>query len=138
MNTVPFDTAKFQENLVKAKFDPKQAKAQSDVLFEALTQNIDKLATKEHVDVRFDAVEKHITDELNNQAKTVKMYLGANEIVMNQNADNINQKLSTFGESMKKDLLTETGRLHALSMQWGLGLMAVMISGFSIVITLVK
>ncbi len=77
MNIVPFDTAKFQEKLVEAKFEPQQAKAQSDVMVEALSSNMDKLATKEQMEaikaqmeafnMRFDDQKEFFTTKFNDQ-----------------------------------------------------------------------
>jgi len=117
MSVAIFNTAKFQETLIEAKVDPNVAKAQAEVLYEAFAENVDKLATKERmderfnaVDFRFDALNKEIGDmkeDMNERFGNMEFHFNSLSESVDSHYDSLNSVLSDFRKDMSrnKDLM---------------------------------
>lgn len=153
MSIATFNTAKFQERLIKAKVDPNVAKAQADVLYEAMSQNVDSLATKElvnerfdnlnnsldmrfnNVDVRGDALEKVFRQEAQHHADRFELH--SNSIIKSINllGERLDKKIDVgFAEAkadreaIRKEMAFMTNKMQTKMINWMFGSVGVLVT----------
>lgn len=117
MNTVTFDTAKFQKKLIEADVDPKQAEAQTEVMADALSLNVDKLATKEQVDARFLATKAQM-EAFNMRFDDQKEFFITK---FNDQKEFLRQEIDTA-------ITRGVSKLQSTLMYWGLGITMLLIA----------
>ncbi len=120
MSIAMFNTAKFQEKLIKAKVDPNVAKAQADVLYEAMSQNVDSLATKEQVD----KLEISINEKMEGFKELILKTFVAYEELIKSNFI----VARTDRETIRKEMAVMMNQMQTKMINWMFGSVGVLVT----------
>lgn len=116
MSITTFNTAKFQERLIKAKVDPAVAKAQADVLYEAMSQNVDSLATKETMNKGFENMNIRFEDQ---RVLFKELFANLSECLkldfetLSETVKSTERQFFDFKKEMKKDFQVFESKMDA-------------------------